>query len=484
MTGLGDLADVRDRESDESEGSLELGLVVGVERSNLLLEVLLSVLVLEDPSSLVDGKLLETRDDVVEVSLLDGEGSSWNLCDGSPSTSVVDEVILEERRVDGSRHEDDPDWELTLPSIRDETLENDEKKIGVDVSLVNLVDDDVGKAIKPSHRLSVSSESRLHPLEEDSGRAESDGSVRDGRLRVESNLVSDVVSDPLSSFGGDSLSDRHGSDPPRLGTEDVALGSVSSSDVVVEDDLRDLRRLSGSRRGHANGDFVRLDLREEFRRLGSDWEGSPLISKSSPSVVELVRLELIRQLLRLPVERELREDLSGGFDDGSWSGGDGSFGAPRPDLGSSDVLAEIPDLVLEILAHREHDVRNSGLTAGECRRLGSRKGSPEGRIRGFEVLSNVEVTPHLSRLLRRSSSHSDLPSSDGHDGFPFRVSNGSVNDVGFAEVEPLAVVVHELTSSVELDNLVVREGDVLSERFRLPSLALSSSVGSSSSSSS
>jgi len=481
VTGLGDLADVRNRESDESEGSLELGRVGRVERSNLLLEVLLSVLVLEDPSSLVDGELLKTRNDVVEVSLLDGERSSGNLCDGGPSTSVVDEVVLEERRVDGSRHEDDPDWELTFPSIRDETLEDDEKKIGVDVSLVNLVDDDVGEAVEPGHRLSISSESGLHPLEEDSGRAEGDGSVRDGRLRVESNLVSDVVSDPLSSFGGDSLGDRHGSDPPRLGTEDVALGSVSSSNVVVEDDLRDLRRLSGSRRGHADGDFVRLDLGEEFRRLGSDWERLPLLSKSSPSVVELVRVELIHQLLRLPVERDLGEDLSGSFDDRSRSGGDGGLRTPRPNLGSSDVLAEIPDLVLEILAHREHDVRNSGLRAGECRRLGSREGGPEWRIRGFEVLGDVEVTPHLSRLLRRSSSHSDLPASDGHDGLPFRVPGRSVDDVGLAEVEPLAVVVHELTSSVELDNLVVREGDVLSE-FRLPSLALA--VGSSSSSSS
>ena len=79
---------------------------------------------------------------------LDGERPTGNLSHWGRDAAVVAEVVLEQNRVDRGGHENDFERLASRLPIRQKSPEHHEGEIGVDVSLMGLVDDDMAKRIQ------------------------------------------------------------------------------------------------------------------------------------------------------------------------------------------------------------------------------------------------------------------------------------------------------------------------------------------------
>lgn len=239
MTFVCRLADVGNDETGERRRRLLsalknlLGCLPGANVA-LLVKELHRLAIFENPTSLGVRQIAKCWKKVVEEKSLDGERATGGLGNWGESSRGVLEVVLEQRWVDSSRHEDDVDGKLPLASVLDKSLDDDEKQIGVDVSFVNLVDKDVRQRVEPGRCFTIlARKGMLKTLEEDTRRGKHDISVGRGELGLKSNLVTDRFSNAFSSLSRYSLGDRGGSEPPRLGTENVALGTIASSNVIV-----------------------------------------------------------------------------------------------------------------------------------------------------------------------------------------------------------------------------------------------------------
>lgn len=143
-----------------------------------------------------------------------------------------------------------------------EHAQNKQKQIGINVSLVNLIDSDVCHSIEEAVVARVV-EIALQSSKEQARSAEQDRSVGARWLALEPNLVSDRVANVLASLLGHAFGDRDGGDSTRLGADNVALAALAPENPIVEDELRDLSRLSRTGRGENDDDGRGGDLGED-----------------------------------------------------------------------------------------------------------------------------------------------------------------------------------------------------------------------------
>ena len=164
----------------------EVGVLVGGGHLGVAVVVLVAVLA---PLAIVRGRdELSQLNTVLQIVFLNGIGPAGDLDD-----RAVVEVLAEQRRVDGGRHEDDADVGVGVHHVPDD--HHDE--VGVDVALVDLVDDDVRDA----------TEAALEFAEENTDRAEHDGAIGSREHGFEPDTVPDrqaklkiIILKSLSSF--------------------------------------------------------------------------------------------------------------------------------------------------------------------------------------------------------------------------------------------------------------------------------------------
>lgn len=106
---------------------------------------------------------------------------------------------------------------------------------------------------------------------------------------LETNVVTDLLSELHVHLVGHTLRDRHGGDTTGLGTRDLLSAEVGQ--VGVADKLGDLGRLSGSGLALHDGDLVLTEDLEELVHLLVDGERLALLE--NPLVVCREGLELL-----------------------------------------------------------------------------------------------------------------------------------------------------------------------------------------------
>ena len=78
------------------------------------------------------------------------------------------------------------------------------------------------------------------------------------------------MTDSLAALLRDTVGDTDSGKTARLRTDDVAASTLALVDVTIEDELRNLRRLSRTSSSHAGGHVVLFDVLDEVLRLGVD----------------------------------------------------------------------------------------------------------------------------------------------------------------------------------------------------------------------
>mmetsp|Transcript_3541 Transcript_3541/g.14176 ORF Transcript_3541/g.14176 Transcript_3541/m.14176 type:complete len:300 (-) Transcript_3541:1674-2573(-) len=174
------------------------------------------------------------------------------------------EVGAERGGVQRRRHQDDPQ----RGPVREHVPQQDEQKVGIERSLVNLVDDDVRDA----------REQRVlrEPSKQHAGGDEQDPR-RLGRDALQTNLVPDaraLGAELFASFLRDSRSHGRGGDAPRLRANHAAPAALPPCDGVVQYELRQLGRLTAAGLAGDDHNLVGANRREEFRAFGP--RGEPL----------------------------------------------------------------------------------------------------------------------------------------------------------------------------------------------------------------
>ena len=106
----------------------------------------------------------------------------------------------------------------------------------IDISLVDLINDDVGHSSEPSLQL----------LQQHSHSTVQDTAIGTREDGVESHAVTNSVAEHLAPLLGYTFRDGDGADTARLGDDDVTLRPAALLDVVVKDVLRDLCSFSTS----------------------------------------------------------------------------------------------------------------------------------------------------------------------------------------------------------------------------------------------
>lgn len=283
----------------------------------------------------------------------------------------------------------------------------------------------------------------------------------------------------LATLLRDAVSDGDGGDPPRLGADDVGLGTFAVKRRIVEDELGELSRLSGSGRGENDDDRVGGDLGEDEGGMGGDGKGSALLAELGDGRFggRLVRLETTEEVRRL-VGEVLSALLGALGEDGGVDLLDGLLGSVRvlngrkvdaatgseetlplllgllvlppdhllrPDveLALRRLVHRLPQLVLDLLRDGKLDVRRRLALRDEVVLLPSDPPLPQTPVAGLEIERRVEVGAVGRVLLGAGVSDTDLRTGDGEGSPPRGLTTGAsgdrvVGEVGAGEAELVA----------------------------------------------
>ena len=181
-------------------------------------------------------------ENILEVVIRHGVGVPGHANHGTPA-----EVVAEEALAHGGGHEHQS--EVRMPGHGG--AEDDCEKIGKEIPLVQLVDDDVRET--GEHRVRPGAR---QPTQQHAVRAKQQRRVRPS-LVLQTNLVSHrALADVFASLRRHALRHRHRGDAPRLRAHDG--GAATLGPRVVDQILRHLSRLAAPGRAGDQHNLVRL----------------------------------------------------------------------------------------------------------------------------------------------------------------------------------------------------------------------------------
>lgn len=94
--------------------------------------------------------MLQISNEPIQIVSRNRIGLSWNIDKGSLLASIVLEVVSEQVRVDGRTHQQNlGNVKSGCLSRLEHSLEDDQQKVRIEISLVNFVQDDVRHRVKP-----------------------------------------------------------------------------------------------------------------------------------------------------------------------------------------------------------------------------------------------------------------------------------------------------------------------------------------------
>lgn len=133
--------------------------------------------------------------------------------------------------------------------LRKMSFQDEEQQVYIDIPFMHFIDDDMSYRIEETARLAIF-EAKLEASEEYTSGTKANRAVGLRHLVVKAHLVANARSKILVSLVRNALSYTDGSQSSRLSTDNVAFGTFSFRNVMVEDDLGELRSLARARSGH------------------------------------------------------------------------------------------------------------------------------------------------------------------------------------------------------------------------------------------
>lgn len=179
----------------------------------------------------------------------------------------------------------------------EDVLKDGKGKVKDHVSLVNLVENEVRNIVENIIRL------MLELLEDDTGCDKSDAAVSGvGNGSFVSDMETNTIFQRMASFVSHTTGHRRCCNPSRLCADDVAIGTLSAATPFLEDEVRNLGRLSAA--GCADEDAVHVAVHEihQLASIGSHGKSSPGLEDGGryPVLISLVGL---REALRMSLLR-------------------------------------------------------------------------------------------------------------------------------------------------------------------------------------
>ena len=133
---------------------------------------------------------------VLEVEPANGKRATGYVDNLDCTPVLVLEVGLKRRRIDCRIHEDNFQRLIPGAPIIEESLDDCEREISIDVAFMDLIDNNVGNIVQTAvvmHlALTKQLQCTLHALQENTRSAESDRTMHSGEFGIKSDLVPDL----------------------------------------------------------------------------------------------------------------------------------------------------------------------------------------------------------------------------------------------------------------------------------------------------
>mmetsp|Transcript_77693 Transcript_77693/g.202221 ORF Transcript_77693/g.202221 Transcript_77693/m.202221 type:complete len:470 (+) Transcript_77693:1283-2692(+) len=256
---------------------------------------------------------------VLQVVDVHREEAARDLDHGKAGAEVGRPLLEVHRR----RHEDHSE----ARRLRQQQPDDSDEEVGVEIPLVDLVDDEVADAVQAARDQA--------PQKHTSGHVAHRG-IAPRHPAGEAHLVADTLADRLPALLGHALRHGDGRDSAGLRADDVRLGRVPSQRGALQNHLRQLRRLTATGGASDENDGVVVNQVHDVVVHGCDRQLAANVPYGSITVVGLLVLQL---RLQLEVRRGLvRAELPGAVGVprvlavGRWSPRDGlavRVGGPR-----------------------------------------------------------------------------------------------------------------------------------------------------------